>query len=170
MVGSPKLVLLSAQQRGTSFELENDLYTIGRSEEQDIVIKDPTISTYHCDLIKKGDTYVIRDNNSTNGTRVNNIPVEEQELKGSDILQLGGIEILFDNNDNVSTVMKTQTNIDINNTDIGVTTIKTMEEGDGKVINKGKDKLQFLILGIIVLLVIALLAFLIILLMKLMGH
>ncbi len=168
MVGSPKLVLLSAQQRGTSFELENDLYTIGRSEEQDIVIKDPTISTYHCDLIKKGDTYIVRDNNSTNGTRVNNVPVEEQELKGSDILQVGGIEILFDNSSSMSTVMKTQTNIDISNSDIGVTTIKTMEGGEGKIVNKNKDKLQFLILGVIIALVIALLAFLVILLMKLM--
>ncbi|UDQ97639.1 FHA domain-containing protein [Lentisphaerota bacterium WC36G] len=169
MVGSPKLVLLSAQQRGTSFELENDVYTIGRSETQDIVIKDPTISTYHCDLVKKGDTYVIKDNNSTNGTRVNNVPVEEQELKGSDIIQLGGVEILFDNNNNVSTVMKTQTNIDINNTDIGVTTIKTMEQEESKVVNKSKDKIQLLMIGAIVVLVIILLAILITLLTKFMN-
>ena len=89
MGGFPKLTILSEQLRGKTFELNKDMHTVGRIEERDICIMDPTISTYHCSLIKSGNTYILKDNNSTNGTRVNNVPITEQELQNSDIIQLG---------------------------------------------------------------------------------
>lgn len=96
MAGPPKITILSEQLRGKTFELTNDMYTVGRIEERDICIPDPTVSTYHGSFVKSGDTYIFKDNNSTNGTRVNNEPVMEQELKNSDILQMGDVEMLYD--------------------------------------------------------------------------
>ena len=81
MAGSPKITILSEQHRGKTFELTKDLYTVGRIEERDICIPDPTISTYHGSFVKSGNTYILKDNNSTNGSRVNNEPIVEQELK-----------------------------------------------------------------------------------------
>ena len=91
MGGIPKLIVLSEKMRGKSFELIKDIHTAGRSDERDICIKDPTISSHHCDFIKTESTYILRDNESTNGTRVNNVQVtdEDYELKNSDIIQLG---------------------------------------------------------------------------------
>ena len=50
----------------------------------DICIKDASVSGHHADLIKSERdgrvVYILRDNNSSNGTRINNIPITEQEL------------------------------------------------------------------------------------------
>ena len=78
------------------------MHTCGRVEDRDIHIPDPTVSTHHCDFVKRGDTYALVDHNSTNGTRVNNIPITEQELQNTDILQIGGIEVLYDCDDKSS--------------------------------------------------------------------
>ena len=95
MGGSPKITLLSEQLRGKTYELTKDVYTVGRIEERDICITDPTISTFHCTFTKEGNTYILRDNNSTNGTKINNASVSEQELRNSDIVQMGDVEMLY---------------------------------------------------------------------------
>ena len=99
MAGIPKLIVLSEKMRGKSFELTEPVMSAGRNEQQDICIKDSTLSSHHCDFIKTETSYMVRDNDSTNGTRVNNVPVTEQELKNFDVIQLGGIEILYDADD-----------------------------------------------------------------------
>jgi pSer/pThr/pTyr-binding forkhead associated (FHA) protein len=164
MPGRPKLIVLSEQLRGKSFELTKDLHTVGRSEERDICVKDPTISTYHCDFIKTGNTYTIRDNNSTNGTRVNNVPVTEQELQNSDILQLGGVEILFDCDDkSVTTVMKTHTGITLDSTDIGMSTVKKMNNVSPFSKGKGSGKSQKIVLALVIFLIVVILFLMILL-------
>ncbi len=100
-MGNPKLFILSEQMRGTSFALTADEYTIGRAEDCDLCIPDPTVSGHHCILSKQedGESYNLVDTGSTNGTRVNDHKVEEGEiipLKHGDILLVGSIEILFD--------------------------------------------------------------------------
>ena len=107
MAGSPKITILSEQHRGKTFELTKDMYTIGRIEERDICIPDPTISTYHGSFVKSGNTYILKDNNSTNGSRINNEPIVEKELKNSDIIQLGDVEMLYDCDDKASLGDKT---------------------------------------------------------------
>ncbi len=175
MSGTPKLIVLSEQLRGKSFELVKDLHTVGRAEERDICIKDPTISTYHCDFVKTGNTYTIRDNNSTNGTRVNNVPITEQELQNSDILQIGGVEILYDCDDkSVTTVMRTQTGINLEGTDIGLSTVKKMDnfdpfaKKDGKK-DKKSQKIVMLLVALLVIVILSLLGFLIYMMMGQQG-
>ncbi len=162
MPGTPKLIVLSEQLRGKSFDLTRDLHTVGRSDERDICIKDPTISTYHCDFIRNGETYIIRDNNSTNGTRVNNVPITEQELQNSDILQIGGVEILYDcDNKSVTTVVKTQTGINLEGADMGISTVKKMDNFSpfGSKDN-GKAKSTKVVLIAVIALVVVILALL----------
>jgi|GEM_PF-277543 len=161
MAGTPKLIVLSEQLRGKSFELTKDLVSVGRVEDRDICIKDPTISTHHCDFIRNGATFVLRDNNSTNGTRVNNVPVTEQELQNSDILQLGGVEILYDCDDkSVTTVMRTQTGIDLESTEVGVATVKKMDKFSTAEKHNRTGMSQMLMIGIVILLVISVLGLL----------
>jgi len=155
MPGIPKLIILSEQLRGKSFELTKDLYTVGRIEERDICIKDPTVSTYHCDFVKNNTTYIIRDNHSTNGTRVNNVPITEQDLQNSDILQIGGVEILYDCDDkSVTTVMRTQTGINLENTDLGSTVSKMDNFSPFNKEKKSNQTTHKIMLGLVVLLII----------------
>lgn len=158
MAGAPKLIILSEQFRGKTFELTKDLHTVGRVEERDICIKDPTISTYHCDFIRNGSTYIIRDKGSTNGTRVNNVPITEQELQNSDILQVGGVEILYDCDDkSVTTVMRTQTGINLDGADIGVSTIKKLQNASPYAKAKSGAMSQKIVFAMVILLVVIIL-------------
>jgi pSer/pThr/pTyr-binding forkhead associated (FHA) protein len=110
----PKVIVLSEIMRGKTYELVSDRYTIGRTEDNDICVPDGTISTLHAEIIKDGDGFLARDNNSTNGTRINGIKITEQRLCNSDILQVGGIEILYDSEDKANTTaISTQAGMDI---------------------------------------------------------
>lgn len=166
MAGVPKLIILSEQFRGRTFELTKDQHSVGRVDERDICIKDPTISTYHCRFIRDGNTYIVEDQGSTNGTRVNNVPIMSQTLQNSDIIQVGGVEILYDCDDKssaTSTVQMTNTGIEFSRPSSSTQTIKAITEMGFQKKNRSNGSQHFMI-GIIIilaLLVIGLLGFLI---------
>ncbi len=155
MESTPKLIILSEQLRGQRFELTKDNYSCGRVQGRDICIPDPTISVHHCDFVRRDGSYVLIDKGSTNGTRVNNIPIAEQVLQNTDILQIGGIEILFDCDDkSMTSVIKTQTGINLKGAEVGISTVNKMENFD-PFAKRGKDgKSSMLITAVVVLLVL----------------
>ena len=117
MPAIPKLIVLNELLRGQMFELTQDEITIGRSDDRTICLKDPTVSTLHCKLTRNGETFIIADAGSTNGTKVNGNPLtEEYELKSGDTVRIGAFELLYDTEDKTMTmsIQKTQTGIDIN--------------------------------------------------------
>lgn len=93
-------ILSDGPMRGTSFQLTNESYTIGRTDSCDIAIPDSTISGHHCTLFRTEEgVYMLRDEGSTNGSSLNGEPIEagqEVALKQGDIFKLGGIEVMFD--------------------------------------------------------------------------
>ena len=172
MAGSPKITILSEQHRGKTFELTKDLYTVGRIEERDICIPDPTISTYHGSFVKNGNTYILKDNNSTNGSRVNNEPIIEQELKNSDIIQLGDVEMLYDCEDK-GDVGKTSniTGISLTVSPTSSSSIKKIDPispyGEkNKNNNKKSQKVILIVLGFLGLIVLGLLGLLLSMMFK----
>ncbi len=128
MANNPKLTILFEKMRGLVFELDKDMLSVGRRDGMDICIKEGSLSSHHCDFIRQSDgSYMLRDNDSTNGTRVNNEPITERMLKNSDIIQLGSVEILYDSNDNASggTLSRTHT-IDINSTELNAASVREL--------------------------------------------
>ena len=114
---NPKLTILFEKMRGRVFELDKEVLSAGRKDGVDICIKEGSLSSHHCDFIRtETGSYILRDNNSTNGTRVNNEPITERELQNSDIIQLGAVEILYDCEDDgmSSANLRTHT-IDLDN-------------------------------------------------------
>jgi len=87
----PKLVI-----SGTAHELVEDLITIGRGPDNTIIINDPSVSTYHAQLQLAGETYRLKDLESTNGTRVNGIPVTETVLHLDDRIRFGAAEAHYE--------------------------------------------------------------------------
>jgi len=169
MAGPPKIIVLSEQLRGQSFELTEEQYSVGRSEECSICIPDPTISSRHCTLVREDDTgYRVVDNGSTNGTRVNGVRVEEQKLVNSDILQIGGVELLYLSEEKSATsVLSTQTGINLDDTAGGLP-VQDMENfspfGSDSGIYRADNKKVFIffvallgVLGFAVLVVLAIL-------------
>jgi signal transduction histidine kinase/putative methionine-R-sulfoxide reductase with GAF domain len=68
MVG---LSVLEGPGKGKTFELRDSVTSIGRTPDNDIQIKDNSISREHLRITRKGSRYFIEDLNSTNGTFVN---------------------------------------------------------------------------------------------------
>ncbi|MBE6380352.1 MAG: FHA domain-containing protein [Lentisphaerae bacterium] len=128
MADYPRLMVLSEKFRGLIFDLKQDNMSAGRNDQRDICIKDPSLSSYHCDFVHTEEGYFVCDRDSTNGTRLNNVPLEADvmtPLKNSDLLQLGSVEVMFDYDDgSVSAVSRTETGIDLTSTLTGLSTVK----------------------------------------------
>jgi adenylate cyclase len=77
------------------FEIQKDMISIGRMEGNDLILFDPTISRRHCELEKKGDTFVLKDLNSRNGLFVNGEKITTKELKDGDEIKVGSFPLKF---------------------------------------------------------------------------
>jgi len=73
-----------------------DPVVIGRLPECPIVLADPNVSRRHAEIRRVGDTVVVTDLGSTNGTRVNGMPVREQDLASGDEINVGSTTIVFE--------------------------------------------------------------------------
>jgi predicted component of type VI protein secretion system len=79
-----QLVVRTGPNAGRSYPLEAAEVIIGRDVSNAISINDAEISRKHCKLTLHGNTYVVEDLGSTNGTFVNN-----QRLTSSKVLNPG---------------------------------------------------------------------------------
>ncbi|XHR28003.1 MAG: FHA domain-containing protein [Chthoniobacteraceae bacterium] len=65
--------------------------TVGWKSDNDVRIKDPSVSGHHAQFIQQGGKFVLRDLGSTNKTFVNQEPIAEQEVQDGDIVQFGAV-------------------------------------------------------------------------------
>ncbi|QLL29902.1 FHA domain-containing protein [Thermosynechococcus sichuanensis E542] len=75
-------------------------WKIGRASDCDIIIHDPYISRHQAtiELRPRGNAllYLIRDNNSRNGTLINGTPLsDERVLHHGDIIMMGDTDLTF---------------------------------------------------------------------------
>ncbi len=70
------------------FELTDDTLTIGRARDNDIVLDNPGVSSHHAVVKAKGIGHVLIDQDSTNGTFINNKRIKERELAFRDEIQI----------------------------------------------------------------------------------
>jgi hypothetical protein len=92
----PRLVAQSPEFSGKTFNLSGAEITVGRLEDNKIRIEHASISGHHAMFKLDALDYVIKDLDSTNGTRINGERITEQKLRRNDILRLGNIELLYD--------------------------------------------------------------------------
>lgn len=81
-----RLVMRSGPSVGKEYPLDKNEMFIGRDLSNDVVINDPEISRRHSRLFTQGNTYVLEDLGSTNGTFVNG-----QRLMGPNMLRPGDV-------------------------------------------------------------------------------
>ena len=75
----------------TSYQIQKDSVTIGRSRANDVVIRQTNISTKHIAITHSGGEFLVRDLNSTNGTKVNKKPLTgETTVHSDDQIEIGG--------------------------------------------------------------------------------
>lgn len=92
----PKLIVTLHGETLQKFELVKSRAMIGRSELGDIVCDGEFVSRQHALLIRDGDSIVIIDLKSRNGTFVNSRPVTSKVLRDSDIVAIGDHRIKLD--------------------------------------------------------------------------
>lgn len=132
MSGNPKFTVLYEKLRGKTFELDKEVISIGRRDGVDICLKDASISGHHADLIRTERdgkvVYILRDNDSSNGTRVNNVPITEQELNNDDLILFGMVEVLYAGGGNSANTGFAQTThtIDLTSIDSNMSTVPTV--------------------------------------------
>jgi pSer/pThr/pTyr-binding forkhead associated (FHA) protein len=78
------------------FDLKGVRLTIGRTDDNDIVLEDDTVSSSHGMLTLSGNTWTIEDKGSANGTFVNGKKITSSSLKLGDRLQIGEVKLNFE--------------------------------------------------------------------------
>jgi len=96
--GAGPLVLQVLMENGgrevRSFPPEKGAVSLGRSLESDLVLQDRRVSRRHCRIeVDQDGRWVLLDEGSQNGTRVNGVLVSRQVLRAGDSIQLGKTRI-----------------------------------------------------------------------------
>src|SRR5262249_36030431 len=88
---------------GMEFSVGGEPVTFGRGEENDIVLTTAPASRLHAELRPEASGYVLYDRGSTNGTRVNGVPVTVRSLEPGDLIAIGDEIFRFDGSDSTAT-------------------------------------------------------------------
>ncbi|MCS7064256.1 MAG: FHA domain-containing protein [Methylacidiphilales bacterium] len=91
----PQLIARSSEFPGLSFNLTQNIHTVGRLEDNDIVIPHPSLSGHHAELSTNGQDYTLTDLSSTNGTYVNEERIDKIKLRSGNIIRFGNVEFLY---------------------------------------------------------------------------
>ena len=75
-------------RKGSLIPVTNEL-TIGRNEENLLVLTDQYVSAFHAKIYLKNTDYIIEDNKSTNGTFVNDKKIMKTIIKNGDEIRIG---------------------------------------------------------------------------------
>ena len=68
---------------------EESTLSIGRHGENDIVLRDSSVSRHHACFVKEGENLIVTDKGSKNGTIVNGLKVESARLEDGDVIRIG---------------------------------------------------------------------------------
>jgi pSer/pThr/pTyr-binding forkhead associated (FHA) protein len=91
-----KLILKLKDTEMGEFNLEKGLITIGRSQENEVVIDNIAVSRKHAQIeLKEGTNYVLRDLNSSNGTFLNGVHIDANDhpLNEGDLIGIAKFQI-----------------------------------------------------------------------------
>jgi two-component system cell cycle response regulator len=83
------LVVIYGADLGKKYNLNASSMVIGRSSKCDIQIDQESISRNHSKIVNTGKSILVRDLGSTNGTYVNDEPVDEYVLRDGDLVKIG---------------------------------------------------------------------------------
>ena len=91
------LTIQDGRQRGEEYYFESDA-TIGRTDENAIILIDDSISRRHSHVFGKRGVFMVEDAGSSNGTRLNGKILGQPEvLKDGDYITCGTVNLMFTN-------------------------------------------------------------------------
>ena len=94
--GQALLLVKRGPNAGSTFLLDQDASTVGRSTDGDVFLDDVTVSRKHAIFERRpGGAWFVRDVGSLNGTYVNGEQVDETKLASGDEVQIGRFKVTF---------------------------------------------------------------------------
>ena len=89
------VLITRGANKGSRFLITSEGATIGRSASSAIFLDDVTVSRSHATISKVGESFLLRDTGSLNGTYINNQSVSEHSLVSGDEFQIGKYHLIF---------------------------------------------------------------------------
>ena len=90
-----ELTIESGPDAGHSHRATDHALRMGRSPDNDVILRDPATSGHHARLERRGEQFWVVDLGSTNGTFVNGESVQEKQLNHGDRITLGQNSVHF---------------------------------------------------------------------------
>ena len=90
-----ELTIETGPDAGHSHRAVDNALRLGRSPDNDVILRDPATSGHHARLERRGDQFWLVDLGSTNGTLVNGEPIQEKELNHGDRVTIGQNAVHF---------------------------------------------------------------------------
>jgi len=119
----PQLFIYPKGRDSFSYDFNKDKVTMGRSGENDISISDPFCSGLHAQIARAGNDFILKDNESKNGTFLNGDKItSEMKLEEGDEILIGSTRIVFNK--------KLSTNVELtdDSSSANINTIMNLEE------------------------------------------
>jgi len=91
----PRLVLTTDSGDTKAYAMNKDRLIIGRSEDADIPLPDPSVSRQHGMIEQRGGGYFVRNLSQTNPLLFNDAPVAENRLYSGDHVRIGSFYLTF---------------------------------------------------------------------------
>jgi transcriptional regulator with GAF, ATPase, and Fis domain len=92
---NPRLVAIAGPLKDSVFALPEGELSIGRDTANRLPVGDPSVSRRHCIVSREGETFMVRDLDSRNGTLVNGTPVQIDQLHHGDQIAVGDSIFVF---------------------------------------------------------------------------
>jgi pSer/pThr/pTyr-binding forkhead associated (FHA) protein len=89
------VVIVKGRPEGMEYLVTRESTVLGRDKSADIVLKDAQVSRRHAVIEYREGTYVLRDLESTNGTRMNGSIIKESNLRHGDKFIIGDTTLQF---------------------------------------------------------------------------
>ncbi|GAB4332016.1 MAG: hypothetical protein Kow0099_03650 [Candidatus Abyssubacteria bacterium] len=89
------LVFESGPDRGAARRIDSKRLTIGRSPQNDVVVSDETVSSFHATVSLLNKAHFLEDTGSANGTLVNGVRIQRKRLRDRDEIQMGNTRFRY---------------------------------------------------------------------------
>lgn len=102
---SERLVERGGERAGVAHPLQRGVLTIGRADDNDIVVHSVHVSRHHAEVRWDGSRYLLQDLGSKNGTFLNGRRIEgPQPLRPGDIITIPDLELAYSASDETATL------------------------------------------------------------------
>ncbi|MEY2410986.1 MAG: hypothetical protein QOF48_3656 [Verrucomicrobiota bacterium] len=92
-----KLVFIGEKFGGRVYEFVPEKTTVGRGDQNTLVIRDDSVSNIHCEILVNGPEVIVHDLGSANGTYVNGVRIQGQcQVKDGQLVRFGSVEARLD--------------------------------------------------------------------------